>query len=102
MKDFIEELDNLLLGKYDSFKDLELPCITPLYNWINAGITETKPIDLTKKPKLCSKRVKHDTQKHCFGKSIDARPIEADQRSEIGHFEIDTIQGKKTDRLYLS
>ncbi|MDY4064055.1 hypothetical protein [Ligilactobacillus agilis] len=102
MKDFIEELDNLLLGKYDSFKDLELPCITPLYNWINAGITETKPIDLTKKPKLCSKRVKHDTQKHCFGKSIDARPIEADRRSEIGHFEIDTIQGKKTARLYLS
>ena len=42
-------------------------------------------------------------QKRCFGKSIDERPVEANLRSEIGHFEIDTIQGKKmaTDKVIL-
>lgn len=111
MNEFIKELDNLLLGRYDGFKyapygalkklkpkfkDLDLPCVTTIYNWIDAGITETKSIDLVKKPKLRPKKVKQAAQKRCFGKSIDERPIEANLRSEIGHFEIDTIQGKKT------
>lgn len=118
MKDFIKELDNLLLGRYDGFKyapygalkklkpkfkDLDLPCVTTIYNWINTGITETNPIDLVKKPKLRPRKVKQETQKRCFGKSIDERPVEANLRSEIGHFEIDTIQGKKmaTDKVIL-
>lgn len=51
---------------------------------------------MVKKLKLRPKKVKQAAQKRCFGKSIDERPVEAKLHSEIGHFEIDTIQGKKT------
>lgn len=37
----------------------------------------------------------HPQVKKCLGPNIAQRPQVADQRSEIGHWELDTIQGHK-------
>ena len=37
----------------------------------------------------------HPQAKKCLGPNIAQRPQVADQRSEIGHWELDTIQGHK-------
>ncbi|MCC4386661.1 IS30 family transposase, partial [Limosilactobacillus reuteri] len=37
----------------------------------------------------------HPQAKKCLGPNIAQRPQVADQRSEIGHWELDTVQGQK-------
>lgn len=40
---------------------------------------------------------KQPKTKHFITKSIDFRPIEANERLEYGHLEVDTVEGKKDD-----
>jgi IS30 family transposase len=63
------------------------------YNWIDAGLTKVKSIDLLlrvrRKPKSKTKE-----RKRILGKSIEERPKKVDERIEFGNWEGDGIVGK--------
>lgn len=73
-----------------------IPCERTIYTWIDQGITKTKNLDLmaktTRKKNSKSSRFK---VKRVLDRSIHERPNYINSRSEIGHFEIDTVIGKK-------
>ncbi|MBU5983612.1 IS30 family transposase, partial [Limosilactobacillus reuteri] len=68
--------------------------VVTLYQWINEGVLRTSNLDLFEKPKRKHHRT-HPQAKRCLGPNIAQRPQTADQRSEIGHWELDTVQGQK-------
>ena len=62
-----------------------------IYYWINKGFFGLKRSVLNY-PKIKKKREeKIDKRTKTLGKSIELRPIEINERLEIGHFEIDTV-----------
>ena len=63
------------------------------YNWIDAGLTKIKNIDLLLKVRR-NPRSKIKEHKKILGKSIDERPKEADSRDVFGHWEGDGVVGK--------
>lgn len=67
-----------------------------LYNYIDKGFLSIRNIDLPLKLRLKPKhkRIKHN--KRILGKSIDSRPEIINSREEFGHWEIDTVIGKKS------
>lgn len=74
----------------------ERVCTKTLYNYVDAGLMIIKNIDLPEKVKRSTKRKKHRKHKKVLGKSISERPKEIDARTEFGHWEIDSVVGKKT------
>ncbi len=70
-------------------------CLTTLYNYIKAG--EFKNIKLDYLPYSRRKdRKKRKVQKRLpRGKSIEERPEEIENRSEFGHWEMDSVVGKR-------
>lgn len=66
-------------------------CLRTLYNWMASGLLSVAYHELLypqyRKPK--KKRV--TTPKHNLGLSIEERPGSIDERSEYGHWEIDTV-----------
>jgi IS30 family transposase len=66
------------------------------YNYIDLGLLKTKPIDLHLKTRLKLKKRRIVKRKRELGKSIELRPIEANNRSEIGHWEMDTVVGNRS------
>jgi len=81
---------------HNKFPNSEMVCTKTLYNYIDAGLLEIKNIDLPLKLRrsLKSRRIKNNKKK--LGTSIDERPESINDRSEFGHWEIDTVIGKKT------
>jgi IS30 family transposase len=65
------------------------------YNYIELGLVRIKPIDLLLKTKLRPKKKRNKKRKKILGKSITERPIEANDRQEFGHWEMDTVIGKR-------
>jgi len=70
-------------------------CTKTLYNYISKGLIKVKNIDLLL-------RVRRNTHKHrcrinrrILGASIEERPEIVNSRTEFGHWEIDTIVGKR-------
>ena len=74
----------------------EMVCTATLYNYIDAQYLEVKNIDLLEKT---SRRIKHHANtKHkrlLSGRSIDDRPKRVESRREFGHYELDTVVGKR-------
>ena len=72
-----------------------LPCERTVYNAINAGLLGVSRRQLPYKPP--DKRRKKLGQRMAYtnakGRCINERPPEADQRSEYGHWEMDTVVG---------
>ena len=54
----------------------------------------TSNLEHFEKPKRKHDRT-HPQAKRCIGPSIAQGPQTTDQRSEIGHWELDTVQGQK-------
>ncbi|MDC7125861.1 MAG: IS30 family transposase, partial [Spirochaetales bacterium] len=73
-------------------------CEKTLYNYIESGyipdITENDLLYAGNRKKLKSEPQKH-SRKLNAQKSIDNRPKEANERSEPGHWEMDTVYGAK-------
>jgi IS30 family transposase len=69
-------------------------CSKTLYNYFHKGLLNVRPIDL---PGMVNRRthVKKQPKRISKGKSIDLRPETVNQRLEFGHWEIDTVIGKK-------
>lgn len=70
-----------------------------LYNYIDQCLLAVRNIDLPMKTKLNTKdKTKHVQQnRKIFGTSISERPLEIEDREEFGHWEIDTVEGQKSD-----
>lgn len=80
----------------------KVPCTKTVYRMIEQGWTEIKSIDLPMKVRLRprkTERVKpYGRNKKIFGRSIDERPVEVLKRLEMGHWELDVVEGKKGKR----
>ncbi len=79
-----------------------LICPKTIYNYIDKGFLRVKNIDLLLKCRRKPKIERDRTYKRKLGRSIEERPEEANNRSEFGHFEGDSIVGKDGKSSILS
>src|SRR5690606_9846729 len=85
-----------------SWKDKPIVCTKTLYNYIDRGLLRVRNIDLLLKPRLKPRdRMNKREPKRIMGKSIDIRPKEVETREEFGHWEIDTVVGKRSSDAVL-
>jgi IS30 family transposase len=79
-------------------------CSKTLYNYVGIGLLTIKNIDLPIKTKRSNKGSRIRTHKKILGTSISERPEYINDRSEFGHWEIDTVIGKKNknDKVMLT
>ena len=71
-----------------------------LYNYIDQCLLRVRNIDLAMKTTLNTKRKKKNPGRkniRILGTSIAERPPEVEKREEFGHWEIDTVEGQKSD-----
>ena len=84
-------------------KFTETVCAKTLYHYIDQGLLTVKNIDLTLKTRRKMKRDRLRQERRQYGMNIDQRPETANERAEPGHWEIDTIVGKRdTDAVLLT
>lgn len=77
------------------FQNQTIPCTKTLYNLLWKG---ELPLTLFELPEVLSRR-QHGKPRdfnRSFGKSIEERPPEVAERSTFGHWESDTVIGRKT------
>ena len=79
----------------------EMVCSKTLYNYIERGLLKARNIDLTLKVRRKQHRKGHPQHKRLYGLSIEARPQVVNQREEFGHWEIDTVVGRKESQSVL-
>lgn len=79
-----------LTGKFN-----ELVCTKTLYNYIDQQLLRVRNIDLPLRVKRKNSTCRSNQNKRIFGTSIEERPVEINNRTTFGHWEIDTIVGKK-------
>ncbi|GMQ57857.1 IS30 family transposase [Vallitalea sediminicola] len=84
------------IGRY-KIENVDKPCVTTktIYNYIDLGLIRVKSIDLLLRVKLKKKKRTVRKNKRILGHSIDDRPSIINERSENGHWEIDTVIGKR-------
>ena len=85
--------------KEDDQFDIKLHWKT-IYNYIDKGILMVDRDDLTygeyeNKKNNSKRREKESTKERKKGRRISDRPKEADERAELGHWEMDLLEGKK-------
>ncbi|WP_058484826.1 IS30 family transposase [Defluviitalea phaphyphila] len=85
-----------LCKRKHEWKDTDIVCTKTLYNYIDKGLLKVKNIDLNLKLRIKPKRKRIRKNRRIMGKSIEQRPKEVQLRKTFGHWEIDTIVGKKT------
>ncbi|MDI6600718.1 MAG: IS30 family transposase [Thermoanaerobacteraceae bacterium] len=78
-------------------QDSKTVCTKTLYNYIDKGLLKVRNIDLNLKTRLKPKRRKVRQNKRIMGQSIENRPEEVEKRNTFGHWEIDTIEGKRSN-----
>lgn len=71
-------------------------CTKTLYNYIDAGLLPVRNIDLLVKTRLSLKKRRIRKHHKMLGDSIDNRPEEINSRQTFGHWEIDSVLGRKT------
>lgn len=80
------------------FKREEMVCTTTLYTYVARGYLRIKNIDLPEKvsrKKDTGKPKRDRKHKRLKGRSIEERPAVVDDKEEFGHWEIDTVIGKR-------
>lgn len=82
----------------------QMMCTKTLYNYVDLGLLKIKNIDLPLKVKRNTKSERVFKRKLNLGRSISERPDCINDRSEFGHWEIDTVIGTKdkTDGVLLT
>ena len=70
-------------------------CTKTLYNHVELGILNIKNTDLPQRLKRLQKSTRIRINKRKLGKSISQIPKHIEHRKEFGHWEIDTVIGKK-------
>lgn len=79
------------------WKDKPTVSTKTLYNYIDSDILSVRNIDLPMKTRLNTKTKRVRKNRRVLGTSIAERPVEIEDRAEFGHWEIDTVEGKKSD-----
>lgn len=74
----------------------EMVCTSSLYNYIDYGLLKVKNLDLLLKVRRKRKKVQTRQNRKNLGKSIEERPEMIGERTEFGHWEIDTVLGKRS------
>ncbi len=84
-----------LAKRLPTFQNQSIPCTKTLYNLLWKG---ELPLTLFELPEVLSrrKRGKPRISGRSYGKSIEERPAEVGERNTFGHWESDTVLGKKT------
>jgi IS30 family transposase len=73
-------------------------CVTTLYSYIEKGIflkLSNKDLPVKKNRKRKYKKVRKHQARAAAGDSIEKRPEEIDERKEFGHWEMDSVIGKR-------
>lgn len=88
----------------NKFKPEDMVCTKTLYNYVDMGLLQIKNINLPLKVKRSTKSERVRKRKIHLGTSIAERPECVNNRSEFGHWEIDTMIGTKdkTDGVLLT
>ena len=79
------------------WKDKPMVSTKTLYNYIDLDLLRIRNIDLPMKTRRNTKTKRVRKNRRILGKSIAERPPEIEDRKEFGHWEIDTVEGKKSD-----
>lgn len=79
------------------FSSNEMVCTKTLYNYVDLGLLPIKNIDLPEKLKRNTKSSNARKNRRILGKSIEERPETVNSREKFGHWEIDSVLGKKKD-----
>jgi len=79
------------------FSRSETVCTRTLYRYVDLGMLPIKNMDLPEK--LLRNTKQHHVRKNrkSLGKSIEERPESIDTREEFGHWEIDSVLGKRDE-----
>lgn len=83
--------------KSGKFRRNEMVCTKTLYNYVDLGLLPIKNIDLPEKLIRNTKTEKVRENKRNLGTSIEKRPENVESRTEFGHWETDTVIGKKDE-----
>lgn len=83
--------------KSGKFRRDEMVCTKTLYNYVDLGLLPIRNIDLPEKLRRNTKTEKVRESKRNLGTSIEERPEIVKFRTEFGHWEIDTVIGKKEE-----
>lgn len=90
-----------IVGEYKrNIKTKDLPCVctNTLYQYIDLGLLATiKNIDLLQKVGRKVRKKRSRKNKRILGESIEVRPQEISTRATFGHWEIDTVIGKRSE-----
>ncbi len=73
-------------------------CVATLYSYIDKGVflkLTNKNLPVKKNKKRKYKKVRKQQKRAAAGNSIEKRPEEIDKREEFGHWEMDTVKGKR-------
>lgn len=73
----------------------EMVCTTTLYKYIDAQLLDVRNIDLDCQVSRKVHTKRNRKNKKVLGQSIEERPAHIEDRQEFGHFEIDTVVGKR-------
>lgn len=79
------------------FKRSQTVCTKTLYRYVDLGLLSIKNIDLPEKINRNTKHHQKAENRKKLGNSIEERPKHIDSREEFGHWEIDSVLGKKKD-----
>lgn len=82
----------LLTGRFPREK---MVCTKTLYNYVDLGLLSIKNIDLPEKLRRNTKAKRVRENRKNLGRSIDERPEIVENRLEFGHWEFDSVLGKK-------
>jgi IS30 family transposase len=78
------------------FDPSSMVCTKTLYNYIDRCLLKVRNIDLFIKTRRKPKKNASRNHKRLYGKSISERPDSIEKREEFGHWEIDTVLGKRS------
>ena len=80
---------------HDLFEADAMVCTKTLYNALRAGQMPLTPFELPEMLKRKPRTPQNHVNKRPKGRSIEERPAIANERSEIGHWEVDTVVGRR-------
>ena len=80
-----------------TFQREKTVCTKTLYRYVELGLLPIKNMDLPEKLSRNTKQHEARENKRNLGNSIEERPETVDLREEFGHWEIDSVLGKKNE-----
>lgn len=80
---------------------VEIKSVTTLYKYIREGVFESVSMENCPYKKEYKKKQVKRAKGHSKGTSIEDRPSAIDDREEFGHWEMDTVHGKRNNKKTL-